>query len=245
MPLTVYAIDLGGGMVKKAATGAGYADATETSFAELIGTIIKGVLSFVGVIFMILMVYAGFLWMTARGEDSQIEKAQSIIQSSVIGLVVMLAAYSITSFVVPMILDKTAGNGAGGGSGGGGGGGPSVFCCTVCPEDNIDGNKQDCQLNQVDLEADCQEKYCNNNNVDVECTVTQTTAAQCSGTIHFVNCCYFTNADGVKTGEIMADEAGCDAKAEAYCNQIPACRDGNNVGYRHDYEPGVIESQCQ
>ena len=46
---------------------------------SVVGTVIKAVLSVTGLIFLILMVYAGILWMTARGEESNIEKARNII----------------------------------------------------------------------------------------------------------------------------------------------------------------------
>lgn len=115
-PLTVGAIDLGGKLADDAATGAGYARTTETSFAETIGVVIKTALSFVGVIFLVLTVYAGFLWMMARGDEGQVEKAQKIIQSAVIGMIVTVGAYSITAFVVPRIVGKTAGGQVSGGN---------------------------------------------------------------------------------------------------------------------------------
>ena len=64
-----------------------------------IGAVIKGVLSLVGTIFLILTVYAGILWMTAQGEDTQIEKATKIIKASVIGLFITMSAYAITYFI--------------------------------------------------------------------------------------------------------------------------------------------------
>ncbi len=63
------------------------------------GRIINTALSLVGLIFLILMVYAGYLWMTARGEEAEITKAQNIIKSSVIGLIIVMSAYAITYFV--------------------------------------------------------------------------------------------------------------------------------------------------
>jgi hypothetical protein len=101
-------VDLGEGIVKKAGKTAGYAQANETTLSEMIGSIIKTVLSLVGIIFTVLMVYAGYLWMTARGEASQVEKAQEIIKSSIIGIIITLAAYSISNFVVSKILEKTS-----------------------------------------------------------------------------------------------------------------------------------------
>jgi hypothetical protein len=118
LPSGASAIDLGGSLVKKAAVDeAGFAEATETTFAETLGAVVRAALSFVGVIFMILMVYAGYMWMSARGDEEKVTKAQKIIRGAVIGLVITVGANSITSFVVPKILEKTTGDtGSGGGS---------------------------------------------------------------------------------------------------------------------------------
>lgn len=107
-PFATFAIDLGGSTVEEARIKAGYKKATETTLAENVGSIIKVVLSLVGIIFTVLMVYAGFLWMTARGEASQVEKAQEIIKSSIIGIIITLAAYSISNFVVTKVVSKVS-----------------------------------------------------------------------------------------------------------------------------------------
>ncbi len=65
-----------------------------------IGFIISVGLSFIGVIFMVLLVYGGILWMTSTGNDQQIEKAKNIIIQSIIGLAIVLLAYVITFFVI-------------------------------------------------------------------------------------------------------------------------------------------------
>lgn len=70
-----------------------------TDLPTLVGGIISAALTLVGIIFLILMVYAGYLWMTARGENEQVEKAKNIIQASIIGIVIVLSAYAITTFV--------------------------------------------------------------------------------------------------------------------------------------------------
>ncbi len=56
-------------------------------------------LSFVGLAFFVLMIYAGFLWMFARGNDQDVQKAKDLIQAAVIGLIIVLAAYAITMFI--------------------------------------------------------------------------------------------------------------------------------------------------
>ena len=106
----VSAQDLGAGLVRNAADKAGFDKNTnETTFAAIIGDVIKTLLSFVGVIFLVLMVYAGFIWMNARGDERQIEKAQSIIRAAIFGLIITVGAYSITAFVVPRIVERTSG----------------------------------------------------------------------------------------------------------------------------------------
>ena len=108
LPVATQAINLGGDLVETARDKAGYKVATETTLAENVGDIIKVMLSLVGIIFTVLMVYAGYLWMTARGEASQVEKAQEIIKSSIIGIIITLAAYSISNFVVSKVVSKTS-----------------------------------------------------------------------------------------------------------------------------------------
>lgn len=64
-----------------------------------VGTIVGIALSFVGVLFLILIIYAGIMWMTAAGNDQQVAKAKEIIIAAVIGLVIVLSAYGITMFI--------------------------------------------------------------------------------------------------------------------------------------------------
>lgn len=61
--------------------------------------VITPILSLVGVIFLVLMVYAGVLWMTAGGNSTQVEKAKNIMIAAVIGTIIIAAAYAITNFI--------------------------------------------------------------------------------------------------------------------------------------------------
>ncbi len=78
---------------------------TNTNLPTIIGGIINAALTLVGLIFLILMVYAGYLWMTARGEADQIDKAKQIIIAAVIGIVIVVSAYAITTFVTSRFKD--------------------------------------------------------------------------------------------------------------------------------------------
>lgn len=66
---------------------------------ELIGTIVSSVLGFLGVIFFLLVFYAGLVWMTAQGNEEKIERSKEIISAAVVGLVIVLAAYAFTQFI--------------------------------------------------------------------------------------------------------------------------------------------------
>ncbi|MFA6522002.1 MAG: hypothetical protein WCT24_00160 [Patescibacteria group bacterium] len=68
-----------------------------------IGNIIYVLLSFLGVVFLVFVIYAGFLWMTAAGNADNTKKAKTLLMQAVIGLVIILAAYAITSFVMSTI----------------------------------------------------------------------------------------------------------------------------------------------
>ncbi|PLX20308.1 hypothetical protein C0584_06205 [Candidatus Parcubacteria bacterium] len=74
-------------------------DAASSNISSKVGSIIGIVLSFVGVIFLILIIYAGFTWMLARGNESEVLKAKNLMYDAVIGLIIIMAAYAITAFV--------------------------------------------------------------------------------------------------------------------------------------------------
>ncbi len=69
------------------------------SATQIIATVISVFLGLLGIIFVILIIIAGFNWMTANGDETKIEKAQKTIKAAIIGLIIIVAAYSITKFV--------------------------------------------------------------------------------------------------------------------------------------------------
>lgn len=73
-----------------------------------IGQIVGSIISFVGVVLMIMIIYAGFLWMTASGNEKNTTKAKSILMSAIIGLVIVLSAYAITAFIGRQLTETTA-----------------------------------------------------------------------------------------------------------------------------------------
>ena len=80
-------------------------DATTNTLPELIGNIIAVLLSVLGIIFVVLVVYAGFLYLTAAGDDTKVKKAKTLLTQSVIGLIIIVAAYAIAAFVIDALTD--------------------------------------------------------------------------------------------------------------------------------------------
>jgi hypothetical protein len=82
---------------------------TQTNLTIIIGRVIRILLNMVGVILFIMFLYAGFLWMTAAGNEERITKAKKIIINSVIGAVVLVGAWVITNFVINSIQPQIEG----------------------------------------------------------------------------------------------------------------------------------------
>ncbi|MFA6514331.1 MAG: pilin [Patescibacteria group bacterium] len=75
----------------------------------LVGRIIQIVLSLLGIIILGLIIYAGFLWMTSNGEEDKITQAKRIITNAIIGLVITLSAWAITTFVISRLFGAISG----------------------------------------------------------------------------------------------------------------------------------------
>ena len=76
-----------------------------TTTAEIINV----ALGLLGIVALVLIVYAGFMWMTSGGNDDQVTKAKKVLFSSVIGLALILSAYSISRFVTTQLYSATTG----------------------------------------------------------------------------------------------------------------------------------------
>ena len=84
----------------------GYKVDGSVSLMSMIGLIINSVLGLLGAIFIILMIYAGFGWMTAAGNEQKTEKAIATIKHSIIGLVITLSSWAIWSFIFTAFINK-------------------------------------------------------------------------------------------------------------------------------------------
>lgn len=81
-----------------------------TSFASgqgdvriFIAGLVQAALSVVGIIFFLVVLWGGYMWITAAGNEEQVKKARVFIVNGVIGLVIVVAAMIITRTVVGFI----------------------------------------------------------------------------------------------------------------------------------------------
>jgi hypothetical protein len=81
---------------------------TDVPLTETVGRLISVFLGLLGVIFLVLVIYAGFIWMTAQGDPKAVDKARNILISAVVGLVILLASYAISSFVITQLTTATS-----------------------------------------------------------------------------------------------------------------------------------------
>lgn len=73
--------------------------------------IIRAAMGLLGIVAIGIVLIGGFTWMTAGGNDEKVATAKKWLYSGVIGLIIILAAYSITNFVVGSLLKATSDSG--------------------------------------------------------------------------------------------------------------------------------------
>jgi len=73
----------------------------------VIANVVKVGLGLFGIIFVILIIMAGYKYMTAGGNDEKVKQSVAQIRNAIIGLLIVLAAYSITIFITRSIIEAT------------------------------------------------------------------------------------------------------------------------------------------
>ncbi len=72
-----------------------------------VAKLINIVLGFLGILSLVLIMYAGFKWMTAAGNDEQVVSAKKLLSAGIIGLVIILSAFALAGFVLDAIFRAT------------------------------------------------------------------------------------------------------------------------------------------
>jgi heme/copper-type cytochrome/quinol oxidase subunit 2 len=84
------------------ATNFGLQNSAQSDPRDMAVDIVKYLMTFLGIIAVAVILYGGFIWMTASGNDDKIDKAKKLIIAGAIGLIIILAAFAIVQFVVTM-----------------------------------------------------------------------------------------------------------------------------------------------
>lgn len=66
----------------------------------IIARIISIILTFLGVLALVLIIYAGFLWMTSGGEEDKVSRAKSVLKNAIIGLLIIFSSWALTNFII-------------------------------------------------------------------------------------------------------------------------------------------------
>ncbi len=103
------------GLEAAAGTGLG-----TTDLIVVISNIVRIILGTLGILAVLIILYAGFVWMTASGDSDKVEKAKKILVSAVIGLVIIFSAFAIASFIISSLTGNFYGTGGGNDRGPGG-----------------------------------------------------------------------------------------------------------------------------
>lgn len=105
LPATVSAATVNLGLTSdvESALGLGTQDVRVT-----VARIINVFMGLLGIVAVVIVLYGGFLWMTAGGNEERVEKAKQLIVAGIIGLAIILSAYAIARFVVTSLVNATS-----------------------------------------------------------------------------------------------------------------------------------------
>lgn len=74
---------------------------------QIVAGVIKVIMGFLGIIAVVIILIGGFKWMTAGGNEEKVGEAKKLIVAGVIGLVIILAAFGVATFVINSLLEAT------------------------------------------------------------------------------------------------------------------------------------------
>ncbi len=98
-------INNAGSIMGAVAGGIGYGSGN-VDLPTVIGNIIKTILSFIGILFLILIIVSGIQWMTAGGNEDTVKKSKARIKNAIFGLAITIFAYAITYFIIDLFFES-------------------------------------------------------------------------------------------------------------------------------------------
>ena len=95
------------------ANNIGLQEASEKDIRVVLVEIVRYFITFLGIIAVAMVMYSGFLWMTSNGEPEKVTKAKRTLINSIIGLIVVISAFAIVTFIINLISDGMLGSSSG------------------------------------------------------------------------------------------------------------------------------------
>jgi len=96
--------NFGNGDLVNLGQSAGYGTAT---FGVVAGRIINAVFCLLGLCAGIIIIAAGFQWMSSGGDKEKIDGAKKLMTSALVGLIIVILAYAISTFVMSRLFNLT------------------------------------------------------------------------------------------------------------------------------------------
>ncbi|MCF7860459.1 pilin [Patescibacteria group bacterium] len=97
-------IDVGMNEITDGFNGEGLSD---TDPRIIVARIINVAMLFLGIIAVVIILLAGFKWMTAAGNEDKVGEAKKLMGAGVIGLVIVLSAWGIATFLLTRLINAT------------------------------------------------------------------------------------------------------------------------------------------
>lgn len=82
---------------------------TPLDIRKITARVMKAFIGLLGIVFLVLVIFAGVKYMTASGNEDTMKEAISQIKTGVIGLFIVMASYAIASYITDCVLDVTTG----------------------------------------------------------------------------------------------------------------------------------------
>lgn len=86
-----------------AAVFTGVSNKDLTSPEKFVGVVIQGAIAILGILLIIMIVWAGMSWMTAHDDAAKVARAKGVIMAAIIGLILAISGYAIISFVLQQL----------------------------------------------------------------------------------------------------------------------------------------------
>jgi hypothetical protein len=86
-------------IIEGSATG----ESTDLKVEDVAARVVAVLISLTGLVFVMLMIYGGYLWGTARGNTERVETGRKLIFEATIGVIIIFGAFLLTAFIIQSV----------------------------------------------------------------------------------------------------------------------------------------------